>query len=393
MYRRSGGLGSLLGQMLALVALIASGFGAFYFLSRADQPGPPPAPQLAPVAGGVKLGVAYGTEKEAWLRWAAAEFAKTPGGAGVSIDLQPRGSLDAAQALLSGDRSFQVWAPADSLYIPVLESAWQAKFGRSPFTRVEHLAMTPMVFVMWEERYQAFLRHFPRVSFTTIGEALAADNWAALGGRSEWGLFKFAHIHPLTDNSGLATVVLMANDVAGTHHALKTADLGNAHFQAWLRNFEGKAHAVSNGAGRLIKDLVDQGPSGYDGVFAYESVVVQELKSAETKFGRLRVVYPEFNLWNDNPYCMVAADWVSDGQKQAAQAFLDFLLSEPAQRQALACGLRPVSDKVPAGGPGSPLVQRRDMGLSLEVGNLCEAPGGEVVSALLDLWRGLDGQR
>src|SRR5262245_51593572 len=62
----------------------------------------------------IRIGLAYGTEKEAWLNWAVAEFAKTPAGANIQIDLKPLGSIEAANAIAKDDKSITAWAPAST---------------------------------------------------------------------------------------------------------------------------------------------------------------------------------------------------------------------------------------------------------------------------------------
>ena len=79
------------------------------FRQRATVPAAAPGPA-------VEINIAYGTEKERWLKWAAQEFAQTKEGASVKINLLPYGSLEGAQAALSADKQITVWSPASGLY-------------------------------------------------------------------------------------------------------------------------------------------------------------------------------------------------------------------------------------------------------------------------------------
>jgi hypothetical protein len=56
----------------------------------------------------VEIGIAYGTEKERWLKWAVDEFAKTRDGKKIKVNLIPMGSLEGAHALLNGDQRIDV---------------------------------------------------------------------------------------------------------------------------------------------------------------------------------------------------------------------------------------------------------------------------------------------
>ncbi len=81
-----------------------------------------------------------------------------------------------------------------------------------------------MVFVMWAERYDAFVKKYGALTFQTISQALAEPSgWEAIAQKPEWGLFKFGHTHPNESNSGLMTLTLMAYDFAKKNRDLTTA--------------------------------------------------------------------------------------------------------------------------------------------------------------------------
>jgi len=112
-----------------IVALFVAGclYGAYALFLRKPlggsgaASGAQPAPQKegGGLFGGdgpaVRVGIAYGTEKERWLQWAAAEFTKTSDGKRIRIELIPMGSLEGAQAVLAGDQRINVWSPASLL--------------------------------------------------------------------------------------------------------------------------------------------------------------------------------------------------------------------------------------------------------------------------------------
>ena len=81
--------------------------------------------------------------------------------------------------------------------------------------------------------------------------------------------------------------------------------------------------------------MVVKGPSSYDVLMVYESVVIDNIQNAETRWGDLRVIYPKFTLWNDNPYYILNTPWTTPAHQKAADAFLKFLMSEPIQLRAL----------------------------------------------------------
>jgi ABC-type glycerol-3-phosphate transport system substrate-binding protein len=390
---------TLAGKLFVLLFVAGCLYGA-YLLFRGKSPSAKPGPVTSaqPDAGPsdgsqVRIGIAYGTEKERWLKWAVAEFATTEQGQGIRVDLIPLGSLEGAQAVLRGDDRIQVWSPASALYKDVFLQEWQVQHtGTNPIVREENLALTPMVFVMWEERYQAFRRKYGDVSFRTLGQALAEPSgWQTIAEKPEWGLFKLGHTHPNQSNSGLMTLVLMAYDYHQKSRGLTLQDILDPGFVAWLRDFERGVSGLSNSTGNLMREMVLKGPSAYDALVVYESVAVDYLKNAEGRWGELRVVYPPRNAWNENPYYVLDVPWSSPEQREAAGKFLDFLLSEPVQKQSLVHGFRPGNPAVPVRFPGSPFVAYERFGLSVDLGTACETPRAEVLNNLLAGWERAHG--
>lgn len=373
-----------------------------------DGPSPPVAvPSVAPAAvpatlppsaEPVTVGIAYGTEKQDWLTWAAAEFAKTDAARGVRIDLKPMGSVEAAHAIVRGDKGIQVWSPASALYKEAFVRDWKAGHnGAEPIAREAPLALTPMVFVTWDARYDAFTKHYGEMNFRTIGQALGEKGgWATIANQPDWMFFKFSHTDPATSNSGLMSLVLMGYDHAGKHAGLDGRDITDPAFQEWLRSIErsltGAASGLTSSTGYLMTSMVQRGWSTYDVILVYESVAIERLKAANGRWGPLRVVYPRVNMWNDNPYYVLDVPWSTPAQRAAANAFLEFLLSEGAQREAMAHGFRPANVAVPTNGPDSPFVAYGSIGFRADVpGAFCEPPKAEVIENLLLAWERSQG--
>jgi Ca-activated chloride channel family protein len=338
--------------------------------------------------GSLRLGIAYGTEKKRWLEWAAAEFGKTREGRDITLDLIPMGSLDGAHALLGGDQRIQVWSPASALYKDSFVQDWQVKYSGNPILREEQLALSPMVFVFWDERYQEFSKKYGKVSFSSISEAeQQKGGWDAIAGKPEWGFFKFGHTHPAQSNSGLMTLVLAAYAYTSKTRDLTLKDIVNVGFQEWLEKLERGVAGMTDSTGNMMREMVLKGPSSFDALFVYESVVIDYLKNAEGRWGQLRVVYPDYNAWNDNPYYIINAPWVSDDQRKAAGKFLDFLLSERVQKEALVHGFRPANPNVPVKFAGSPFTEYARYGIQDSLGKICDPPKSEVLNNLLTSWQ------
>jgi Ca-activated chloride channel family protein len=247
---------------------------------------------------------------------------------------------------------------------------------------------------MWEERYEAYARKYKAATLPTVAAALQEKGgWDAIAGRPEWGLFKFGHAHPNQSNSGLMAIVLAAYDYHKKTRDLTLKDILDVGFQQWLERFERGVSGLSNSTANQMREMVLKGPSSYDALLVYESVAIDFLRNAEGRWGRLRLAYPEYNAWNENPYYIINGAWSSKAQRKAAETFLAFLLTEPIQKEALAHGFRPGNPAVPVRFAGSPFVDLASYGVQVDLAKVCEPPRSEVVTNLLASWQRAQGSR
>jgi len=343
--------------------------------------------QPAGAAPVTEIGIAYGTEKRGWLEWAAREFAASGAGRRIRVNLIPLGSVESARAIVNGDQRIHVWSPASSLYRQVLLRDWSARYRGQPILKEEALALTPMVLVMWKDRYEAFVARSPEVSLRTFYFAMRAKSgWGRIAGRPDWGVFKFGHTHPDQSNSGLMTLIILAYNAFQKRAGLTVSELNSPAFREHLAAFERGVTGLSNSTGNLMKEMTTKGPSGFDALMVYENLAIDYFRGGDTKWGPLQVIYPAENLWNENPYCILDTPWTTKEHQEAAATFLRFLLSEPIQTKALDYGFRPGNAAVPVKGPDSPFSRFAEYGLKVEVPEMCEVPSAEVVEHLQQLW-------
>jgi hypothetical protein len=342
----------------------------------------------------VEIHIAYGTEKQRWLEAATEEFRKTPAGGRIEVSLHGMGSLEGAQAVLDGPSPvpIHVWSPASSAYRDLFEKRWLEKHERRPILKSENLALTPMVFVMWQSRHRPFVEKYRAVNFRSIGEAvLEPSGWDAIAGEPAWGSFKFSHTHPGRSNSGLLTLVLMASEFARKDRNLSLADIAEPGFLRWVEPFERSVvrpgGSLTHSTGTLMREMVLRGPSQFDCLLVYENLAIDYLEAARDHWGELHVDYPEPNIWNEHPYYILDVPWSSAEQKAAAEQYLAFLMSSPIQRRALEHGFRPGNPQVSVRNAESPLVRFAKQGLRLDLPRMCEPPKADVVEGLLRTFR------
>jgi Ca-activated chloride channel family protein len=346
----------------------------------------------------VELNIAYGTEKQQWLEAATAEFQKSAAGRGITINLFGMGSMEGARAVLEGPQPvpIHVWSPASSAYRDHFEREWRAKHdNKQPIIKSEALALTPMVFVMWEKRREHFLKKYAKVSFQTIAEAVTEQGgWGTIAGQRDWGRFKFGHTHPGQSNSGLLTLVLLAYEFSHKEHSLTRADVAEPKFRAWLEQFErGVARpggSLNHSTGTMMRETILRGPSHFDCLLIYENLAIAYLGAARDRWGELHVDYPEPNIWNDHPFYILDVPWSDARNRAVAAEFLKFLMSEPIQKRALEHGFRPGNPDISVRFPESPLIRNSSHGVRIDLPRMCEPPKDEVIQDLLALSRRID---
>jgi ABC-type sulfate transport system substrate-binding protein len=131
----------------------------------------------------------------------------------------------------------------------------------------------------------------------------------------------------------------------------------------------------------VVDTLILKGPSAYDGVVTYESVVVRELEDFEDRWGPAQLVYPAVNIWNETTYFILETPRSTTRSRRVSEDFLQFLLSEPAQRQLVRSGFRPANPHVKIHFEGSPFTTLQNRGGDHEIPIAIE-PSREALAAL-----------
>lgn len=337
----------------------------------------------------VELGIAYGTEKKDWLEWAVAEFAKTPEGKKIKVNLIPMGSVEGANAILKQDdaaKKINVWTPASSIVKDLLIGPWKKAQGNDPIASDAMLALSPMVIVMWQDRYDAFMKKYSDMNFKTIAQALnEPTGWKGINDNAKWGYFTFGHTLPDKSNSGLLTLVLMAYDYQAAR-SITAEQVMDKGFLDWLKTVQKNITVKEESTGKLMNSMVVDGPSKYNAVMVYENLALAGLESAKGKWGvDLKLVYPTRSVWNDNPYYILDVPWNTADHKTAAKLFQAFLLSDNAQKVARdKYLLRPANAKVPILDATSAFTKLKEV-MQVDVSSI-DTPSADVLKQLLQSW-------
>ncbi|RMD75370.1 MAG: extracellular solute-binding protein, partial [Chloroflexi bacterium] len=95
----------------------------------------------------------------------------------------------------------------------------------------------------------------------------------------------------------------------------------------------------------------------------------------------LVAIYPaEGTFWHDNPFIIMAG--ANSDERDAAERFYEFLLSEESQRAAMSFGFRPANPNVPLTDPISPAFGVDPQGVQ----TVLAVPTAEVIVAIKNSW-------
>ncbi|MCB0180973.1 MAG: VWA domain-containing protein [Anaerolineae bacterium] len=340
----------------------------------------------------VEVNLVYGSEKQEWLEPLVAEYNaaenKTADGSTIVIKAEPMGSIEAINAIIGEEIQPAVWSPASSVYLPVAEARWQEKFGNELAAKTPpDLVLSPVVIAMWQPMAEALGWPNEPIGWSDISElAISEEGWTAYG-YPEWGEFKFGHTHPDFSNSGLVAILAQAYAGVGKQRDLTPDDLLSPELAQFMEQVESSIIHYGSSTGFFADTMFNRGPSYLSATVMYENLVVaQETKRLTGASAQIPVVaiYPkEGTFWTNNPYVILNALWVSDTQKEAAEAFEAFLLDRPQQERAIALGFRPADPSIPLGSPLD-----TDHGVDPnQPQTVLEVPEADVIEGAQYLWR------
>lgn len=334
----------------------------------------------------VTLKVEYGSEKKAWLEAEIAAFEATSptiaDGRHIEVEAHGQGSGEAMLDILSGKAQPDVFSPASSAYLSLLDDAWIAKGEKSRICGPgEPILLSPVVIAMWKPMAEALGWPAKRLGWTDILDVSANHKgWDAFG-HPEWGFFKLAHTHPGLSNSGLLAVLAEAYAGAGKTRGLTLEDLNGPEVATFLDKVEGSIVHYGKSTSFLADKMRERGPGYVSAAVVYESVVVDSYSHPEEM--PIVAIYPtEGTFWSDHPWSVLQASWVGDEKKQAAAKLFDFLKSRPAQDAAMAAGFRPAD---PAIAMAAPLDSAHGVDPK-EPQTLLDVPDGATLGGVVAAW-------
>jgi Ca-activated chloride channel family protein len=325
----------------------------------------------------VVITVVHASSLNGWLESAADQFNKADNkveGRKIKVRLISMDGVEAMTKIGKGELTPNVWVPESTALLYSTNEELRAKTGRDVFlTSGEYqrrvLASTFLVWVMWDDRAQVFLKKYPQVDWDTI-YSLVTDQrgWAGVGGDANWGYPKFTIADPNSATSGLMSLVQASYFYHKKVRDLTSADVLDAGYQKWLKDILNTVVDFGTGtSANIVNEIILFGPSRTDAALVEESSYIQSIQHAQNRWGKLDIFYPSVVLWLDYPYAIYVSEQSTAVDKDAALAFQKYLVAEPQQKAALKLGFRPGNPDIAVTGPDSPFTQFQDSGIRAQL--------------------------
>src|SRR5262245_57476098 len=307
--------------------------------------------------GDVNVLFTYGSEKQAWIEESTAAFNRerhrTASGKPIHVEAIPMGSGDCVDEILSGQRQPHIISPASGAFIKLGNAESRVKTGKDLVGPTRNLVLSPVVIAMWQPMAEAIGWGKRPVGWRDVVDlARQPDGWAARG-HAEWGRFRFGHTHPRASNSGLISLLAEAYAGAGKISALTLDDVRKPATRSFIQGVEQGVVHYGSSTGFFGRKMFQNGPGYLSAAVLYESMVVEsrDPKAYQLAFPVVAIYPKEGTFWSDHPVGIVQREWVTPEIKEAADAYIEYLLARPQQERAMSYGFRPGDPSIPLGAP------------------------------------------
>lgn len=298
----------------------------------------------------VTLTMYYGSEKQEWINDVIPDFNRQHISAcdgPITVNAIAIGSGDSEQGILDGTIKPDVWSPAGSVWLSLLNASWPTHdIVGSGANDNRRLVVSPVVVAMWKPEAEALGWPGKPIGWSDIA-ALSTNpqGWAAYG-HPEFGAFKFGHTHPEESNSGLDAIIAENYAAVGKQRGLSLNDVTNPTTKAFVANAENAIIHYGDSTGFFATEMFDKGPNYLSAAVMYESLVVESYDTKaypqSKQYPPVVAIYPkEGTFLSDHPFVVPNAPWMTASKKAAAQRLGDYLLDGPQQQKALHYGFRP----------------------------------------------------
>ncbi len=333
-----------------------------------------------PPGDALMITIAYSPEKEGWLTDRINTFnaqGNTVNGQPIFVEGINKSSGAARTEIKNGALDVTVWSPSASTWLEVLR---QETGNPNVAVSNEPLVLTPVVISMWQPMAEALGWPDAPIGWSTMLELIDdPEGWGRYG-HPEWGRLSWGHTDPEISTTALSTLIAEFYAATGKQRGLSVEDVQNEASQQFIRDLgQGIKHYGYNTL--VFSQNMRQFGMSYISAFPMEEITLIEFNRNLAGTPPLVAIYPEEGtFWHDNPFIIMSS--ATGDQREAAQQFYTFLLTEESQRLAMSFGFRPANVEVSLADPISESFGVQPQGVQ----NILEVPAPEVIVAIKDSW-------
>jgi Ca-activated chloride channel family protein len=336
--------------------------------------------------GALELTFTYGSEKEKWISEVTDRFNReqhrTSSGKPIFVRAVAMGSGELIDEVLSGRRQPHLISPASAAFIKLGNAESQRSVGHDLIGSTDNVVLSPVVIAMWKPMAEAIgWGHKPIGWSDILSLARNRGGWQVYG-YPQWGQFRFGHTHPQFSNSGLISLFAEVYAASGKTANLTVADIEKPRTGEFLAGIEQSVVHYGSSTGFFGRRMFSSGPQYLSAAVLYENMVIESYSQSNLPFPVVAIYPKEGTFWSDHPIGIVERDWVTPEHREAAKAYIQYLLARPQQERAIAYGFRPGSVDVPLAAP----VDTAHGVNPAEPKTTLEVPSPQVMNAILALW-------
>jgi Ca-activated chloride channel family protein len=332
--------------------------------------------------------------KEKWVDEIVADFNaanhQTGSGKSIVVVVYHVTSGGSYQAIMDGEIEPVIWSPGSGIWLEKANQTWRDRTSRPLVANVEACPDTlhiPLVIGMWRPMAEALGWPDKPIGWGDLADlATNPDGWAAYG-HPEWGTFKFGHAHPDFSNSAMLSVIAEVYAAAGKTSGLTAEDVKSDTVQQHVAAVEQTIVHYGKWDKWILDKMVERGPGYLHATPTYENNVVQYNmeRAAELRFPLVSIYPREGTFWVTNPACILDADWVDEEQREAAEAFIAYMVAPEQQARMMKWALRPADTGVALGEPID-LAHGAIPSITEEQIAALEEPSEQVTAFVSELW-------
>ena len=222
---------------------------------------------------------------------------------GISVELEYMGTLDGTEAVMAGEGDYDAtWFPSNA-YMSLFDEK------SSLVSQETSIMRTPVVLGVKAERA------------AELGWDERSPTWAEVVDAAASGEFAYGMSSPVSSNSGFSALVELATALSGTGAAINADDV--AAVAGDLTRFA-RGQALASGSSGWLMEAYDRDASAVDGVFNYESLILQDESLVE-------VIPQDGVITADYPLTLLTGR--GSDVEAAYRALVDYLRRDDVQRR------------------------------------------------------------